>query len=306
MLLQAHKLEAPVYASETYLEAQLSLRKARAMLNIEKYRVAKSLAVQAKETGALAKEQSQEKRMRVKATAERLLFRGEEIWNRYADGYEKDYALDVLIDIKKLLDKGHTYLDDSSYMEALETAQMSHQKLASVPELVDKGKVILLKEEKKRSTSRKSAEEIVNAAQQQASEIIENARKKASEILVQARVRAAKARLEEFERIYPTIYKIKKGETIFDIAGRREIFNDRHMWPLIYKANRDQIRDPKIVFPGQILTIPRDITFEELIDARKQAEAPPPYIPPYDAYNPEFYKRYLFIVPQETTPAEVP
>ncbi len=298
MLLKAHKNEAPVYASETYLESQLTLRKAKAMMNAEKYRNAKSLAQQAKEIGEQATEKSQEERMRVKARAERLLFRGEEIWSRYEKGDEKEYAPGVLIEIKKLLDDGRRFLDGKRYMDALDAAKKSHQKLATVPEDVEKGKVFMLDEEKKRRMGRKTGEEIIQSAQVKASQIIEDARKKAQKILLAAQVSAAQARLEEFERIYPTIYKVKKGETIIDIARRRDIFNDQFMWPLIYKANRDQIRDPKIVFPGQVLTIPRDIAFEDIIEARKQAKAPPPYIPPYDAYNPEFYRRYLLIVPE--------
>lgn len=102
-----------------------------------------------------------------------------------------------------------------------------------------------------------------------------------------------KSQREEFERIYPSRYKVKKGETMADIAGRREIFNDTYMWPLIYKANRDQIRDPNIVYPGQELTIPRDIKLEDIIEARKQADAPSPYTPPRNAYTPEVYRKYL-------------
>jgi hypothetical protein len=58
------------------------------------------------------------------------------------------------------------------------------------------------------------------------------------------------------------------------------------------------MRDPQVVFPGQVLSIPRDLSFEDIIEARRQAKAPPPYIPPSNAYNPEFYRRYLMIVPE--------
>ena len=182
-------------------------------------------------------------------------------------------------------------------MDALDTAQRSHRKLAYIPEDVEKGKVLKLGNEKKRIKLERTGGEIIQEAQRKASRIIEDSRNKARKIIIQAQINAARARLEEFERIYPTTYKVKKGETIIDIAKRREIFNDQYMWPLIYKANRDQIRDPKVVFPGQVLTIPRDITFEEIIEARKHSHASPPYIPSYDAYKPEFYRRYLLIVP---------
>ncbi len=308
VLFQAQKLESPVYAPETYLEALLTLRRAKNMMSSENYDEARSLAQKAENIGEQACEESREERMRVKALAERLLYRGEEIWDQYEKGKEKEYAPDALIEIKKYLENGHRLLDDGRYMDALESVQKSHQRLAMLPEAIEKGKVSLLEEEKKRISSQQTAEEILAAARKQAAGIINDAHKQADKIKLEAQVGAAKARQEEFERMYPSTYKVKRGETLNDIAKRREIFNDQFMWPLIYKANRDQIRDPKVVYPGQILSIPRDISFEEIIEARKQAEAFPPFIPPYDAYNPEFYRRYFLLAPVAKSPdaEEVP
>ena len=101
----------------------------------------------------------------------------------------------------------------------------------------------------------------------------------------------------EFERMFPSTYQVKRSETLIDIARRHEVYNDQFMWPLLYKANRDQIRDPKVVFPDQVLSVPRDITYEDIIEARKMAEAAPPYDPPSTAYNPEVYQRYMQILP---------
>ena len=93
-----------------------------------------------------------------------------------------------------------------------------------------------------------------------------------------------------FEQRYPSKYRVKKGETLADIARRKEIFNDPYLWPLIYKANRDQIRDPHVIFPGQQLTIPRNITREDILEARKQAEAFPLSPPPRDTNGPDVYR----------------
>jgi LysM repeat protein len=86
--------------------------------------------------------------------------------------------------------------------------------------------------------------------------------------------------------VYPTIYVVKRNETLPSIASRHEIYNDSFMWPLIYKANRDQIKDPKVVYVGQDLKIPRDISVEEIIAARREAGAPDPEKIPKDAYTP--------------------
>lgn len=60
-----------------------------------------------------------------------------------------------------------------------------------------------------------------------------------------------------------TSYTVRRGETLPQIAARAEIYNDASLWPLIYRANRDQIRDPKRLWPGQILTIPRTAIYKK-------------------------------------------
>ena len=67
----------------------------------------------------------------------------------------------------------------------------------------------------------------------------------------------AKASPKEAPVQLPSTYTVRRGETLPQIAGRTEIYNDATLWPLIYRANRDQIRDPKQLWPGQVLTIPR-------------------------------------------------
>jgi len=87
--------------------------------------------------------------------------------------------------------------------------------------------------------------------------------------------------------IYPMIYVVKGKDSLPKIASRHDIYNDSFMWPLIYKANRDQIKDPKIIYTGQDLKIPRDMTLEEIIAARREAGAPDPEKIPKDAFMPQ-------------------
>ncbi len=69
----------------------------------------------------------------------------------------------------------------------------------------------------------------------------------------------------------PTRYVVSEGEALWGIAARREIYLDPLLWPLIYKANRDQIKDPRQIYPGQVLNIPRNATSAELEEARDKA-----------------------------------
>lgn len=67
----------------------------------------------------------------------------------------------------------------------------------------------------------------------------------------------------------PTVYTVHRGETLPQISARAEIYNDSTLWPLIYRANRDQIRDPKRLWPGQVLIIPRKFSRDEAVGARR-------------------------------------
>lgn len=55
-------------------------------------------------------------------------------------------------------------------------------------------------------------------------------------------------------RVYKVIYNKKKRDCLWRIAGT--VYKDARLWPLIYVANRDQIKDPDLIFPGQKFIIP--------------------------------------------------
>ena len=66
-----------------------------------------------------------------------------------------------------------------------------------------------------------------------------------------------------------SVYTVRRGETLPQIAARTEIYNDASLWPLIYRANRDQIRNPTQLWPGQALKIPRHFSRDEAIKAKR-------------------------------------
>ena len=50
------------------------------------------------------------------------------------------------------------------------------------------------------------------------------------------------------------IYVVKKGDSLSKIA--KESYGDANEWRKIYEANRDLIKDPDLIYPGQTLKIP--------------------------------------------------
>jgi len=66
-------------------------------------------------------------------------------------------------------------------------------------------------------------------------------------------------------------YTVVGGENLWSIAAKEEVYADGLLWPLLYKANRDQIKDPRQIYPGQVLSIPRDLSAEAMDEAREKA-----------------------------------
>lgn len=67
-------------------------------------------------------------------------------------------------------------------------------------------------------------------------------------------------------------YDVRDGETLWTISAQPQVYNEGLLWPLLYKSNRDQIKDPRQIFPGQTLSVRRDMTNEELEEARQTAQ----------------------------------
>ena len=53
----------------------------------------------------------------------------------------------------------------------------------------------------------------------------------------------------------PLTYTVKSGDTLSKIA--REFLGDANAYMEIFNANRDQLTDPNLIKPGQVLTIPQ-------------------------------------------------
>jgi nucleoid-associated protein YgaU len=59
------------------------------------------------------------------------------------------------------------------------------------------------------------------------------------------------------------LYEVARGDNLWDISSADSIYGDPFAWPLIYKANREDIHDPDLIYPGQQLTIERDVSSAE-------------------------------------------
>ena len=62
-------------------------------------------------------------------------------------------------------------------------------------------------------------------------------------------------------------YTVVKGDCLYKIAGKKEIYNNVKMWPVLWEANEKgvvsappkvpkTIKNPNLIYPGQVLTVP--------------------------------------------------
>lgn len=51
-------------------------------------------------------------------------------------------------------------------------------------------------------------------------------------------------------------YQVVTGDNLWNIAGKDSVYGNPYQWPLIYKANANQIKDADLIYPGQYFYIP--------------------------------------------------
>jgi nucleoid-associated protein YgaU len=133
-------------------------------------------------------------------------------------------------------------------------------------------------EEAARLAEAQKKAELERRAQQEAEQEAERLAQAKAEALAQkeaAEVVRKKAAKPPKEHALVSSYTVKRGESLPLIASQPEVYSDRNLWPLIYRANRDQIRDPRHIWPGQALRIPRNLGRDDISEARRYAQERP-------------------------------
>lgn len=67
-------------------------------------------------------------------------------------------------------------------------------------------------------------------------------------------------------------YVVKKGETLWSIAAKPEVFGNANQWRVLYEANRDVLKTPNRVREGMTLRIPRDGATNQALAQQESSE----------------------------------
>jgi nucleoid-associated protein YgaU len=64
------------------------------------------------------------------------------------------------------------------------------------------------------------------------------------------------------------LYSVIRGDCLWRIAGKKEIYGDPWKWLRIWSYNKTQIKDPDLIYPAQQFTVPRQLSKDEYLVVR--------------------------------------
>lgn len=67
-------------------------------------------------------------------------------------------------------------------------------------------------------------------------------------------------------------YSVVRGDNLWDISGKSEVYGNSYQWPLIYKTNRHKIKDADLIYPGQNFDIDQNASMSDIDAAVNHAK----------------------------------
>jgi len=67
-------------------------------------------------------------------------------------------------------------------------------------------------------------------------------------------------------------YTVSAGDNLWSISAQDSVYGNPYQWPLIYKANRHQINDADLIYPGQELEIDQGASSADVAAAVNHAK----------------------------------
>jgi len=275
---EAKVVGADKYAKDLLDSADSKLTVAEESFSKKDYGVALNFAKKASEDAKLAK---------LKALSAKAIEQAGNDINSAKEVKADEVAPDLMKSAEDNFKLAQNSFENKDYTNALELAKKASEDANSAKKLVElanKAKNLIEQakldiEEAKKMGAKKYAPELLKSAEDNlAKAISSNEAKdylKAIEYASKASddAKAAKAS-SEGEKTKKGVYTVIKGDCLWNISKDKKIYGDPFMWPLIYKANKDKIKNPDLIYPNQEFVIPFNYDEKEkneAIDAAKKA-----------------------------------
>lgn len=284
-LQQAEMLNAREFANVEFAQAVSSLNEATQLNTDKNYRQS---IQKSKESIGFANEAKAKSIAMIPQLKEQLVvLENEKEQLRTQRGDE--FAKDELLSAEQRINEAATKLEEQNIVAAAAAMQAAKESLLQAKTAIEKGKATesleaaksLYTQVSERDSSQELAETLTEAekliensqdlyskenyiesydASQQAITVLNSmliAMEKKEEALAMQQegeeVTAKEEPKKEFKE-YIVQYNPKARDCLWRIALK--VYNNARLWPLIYIANKDQIKDPDLIFPGQRFIIP--------------------------------------------------
>ncbi|MCX8123330.1 MAG: DUF4398 domain-containing protein [Spirochaetes bacterium] len=284
-LQQAEMLNAKEFASVEYAQAVASLNEATQLTTDKSYRQS---IQKSKEAIGFANDAKAKSIAMIPQLKEQLIvMENEKDSLRTQRGDE--FAKNELIAAEQKLSEASTKLEEQNIVAAIAAMQAAKESLSLAKTAIEKGKALesleaaksLYTQVSERESSQEMAESLTEAekliansqdqfskenyiasydASQQAITVLNSLliamEKKEEALALQEETKEQVANQEpkpEYKE-YIVQYNPNARDCLWRIALK--VYNNARLWPLIYIANKDQIKDPDLIFPGQRFVIP--------------------------------------------------
>jgi nucleoid-associated protein YgaU len=88
--------------------------------------------------------------------------------------------------------------------------------------------------------------------------------------LMRIRNQIAQAK-SKMSNIAAGMYEVQRGDYLWKIAKKSEVYGDAFAWLRIYNSNKDKIKDPNLIYPAQVFSIPRIVGANEHLVTRGES-----------------------------------
>ena len=221
---------AQTYASDQYMSAEEALNQANKLMEQKKYREAREKALEALKLSREAEAASNANKNATNSGAIEIYNMALSALNAANQAGAYTYATAQMEDAQRTLEEAKRAYETGDYINAKQLAESALAKAREAEQLAKQAGG-----DQRAAQGRQIAGEIADPG--------------------------------ATPRPYPTNHIVIKGETLWWIAEYKQIYDDPFQWPVIYKANRSQIKDPDLIFPDQNFVIPRE---PELTDDMKK------------------------------------
>jgi len=236
-LAQAKDNCASVYATDALGQVQGKVDAMNGLVNEKKMKKARKAAEPLAAEVTSLDQQAQAARDRAKADAEAAVAAAEAALDQARQAEAATYNASGMSQAEsKLAEAASAMKDPCKYSTAKSLADDAARQAASAREAA-------LAEKRRREEEQRLAEE-------------ERRRREEEE----------RRLAEERANAKPATYVVQRGDCLWNIAGRDQVYQNPIYWPILHEANSGKISNPDLIYPNQEFTIPRDLTDQQMMD----------------------------------------